>query len=52
MRKVMFYFNNIVGTIYEGAHYIIHQTEYKIKRGAILDSSIENNNKVYKTKRK
>lgn len=52
MEKVMFYFNNITGTIYEGARYIVHQAEYKIRRGAILDSSIENNNKVYKTKRK
>ncbi len=52
MGKVMFYFNNILGTIYEGARYIVHQAEYKIKRGAILDSSIEKNKKVYKTKRR
>lgn len=52
MGKIMFYFNNIIGTIYEGAHYIVHQSEYKIRRGAILDSNIGNNNKVYKTKRK
>lgn len=51
MGKVMFYFNNIVGTIYEGARYIIHQGDYKIKSGVILDSRI-GNSKVYKTKRK
>lgn len=51
MEKVIFYFNNIVGTIYEGARYVIHQAEYKIRQGAILDSSLKNNN-VNKIKRK
>ena len=51
MEKIMFYFNNIIGTIYEGARYVIHQAEYKIIQGAILDSSLKSNN-VNKIKRK
>lgn len=51
MGKVMFYFNNIIETIYNGAHYVIHQAEYGTKKGVILYSSIKKSN-GYKTKRK
>lgn len=52
MKKIMFYFNNIIGTIYDGAYYVVHQFDYKVRNGAILDSNFGNNKNVFKTKKR
>lgn len=54
MNKLIFYFNDFIDSISRGVRYVTHPFEDKIKRGAILDSRLKNNNssKFYKTKRK
>ncbi len=52
MKKIMFYFDNIIGTIYDGAYYVVHHFEDKVRNAAILYSNFENNKNIVKTKKR